>query len=271
MSAAGEKGDAAKTHMAEASGTDLAGYNAQLSATQMFYTPQPAVDFVRSDALGETMASVAAFSFEHGLLGEERRTPASSASPCRRRDRRFRRQRPAALRRQLHADGGRRRTVARNQAAGVNDAVHQSPARAARRHRRGGAVRAGLAGVRLRFQRPLGGEPERQAAARCRKHHRAIERVAFEPDRRSGDYLFWNDTASSLRRLATGVLTAAAIGLGIGVLNGLLPWFGAFWSPWVRALSMIPPLAILPILFIVFGNRRTGQVMLIVLGTAPRF
>ena len=70
MSAAGEKGDAAKTHMAEASGTDLAGYNAQLAATQMFYTPQPAVDFVRSDALGETMVSVAAFSFEHGLLGE---------------------------------------------------------------------------------------------------------------------------------------------------------------------------------------------------------
>lgn len=97
----------------------------------------------------------------------------------------------------------------------------------------------------------------------------AIERVAFEPDRRSGEYLFWNDTASSLRRLATGVLAAAAIGLGIGVLNGLLPWFGAFWSPWVRALSMIPPLAILPILFIVFGIGELAKVMLIVLGTAP--
>ena len=70
MSAAGAAGDAAKTHMAEASGTDLAGYNAQLAATQMFYTPQPAVDFVRSATLGETMTNVAAFSFEHGLLGE---------------------------------------------------------------------------------------------------------------------------------------------------------------------------------------------------------
>ena len=97
----------------------------------------------------------------------------------------------------------------------------------------------------------------------------AIERVAFEPDRRSGEYLFWNDTASSLRRLATGVLVAAATGLGIGVLNGLLPWFGAFWSPWVRALSMIPPLSILPILFIVFGIGELAKVMLIVLGTAP--
>ena len=97
----------------------------------------------------------------------------------------------------------------------------------------------------------------------------AIERVAFEPDRRSGEYLFWNDTASSLRRLSTGVLVAAAIGLSVGVLNGLLPWFGAFWSPWVRALSMIPPLAVLPILFIVFGIGELAKVMLIVLGTAP--
>ena len=70
MSAAGALGDQAKAHMAEASGTDLAGYNAQLAATQMFYAPQPAVRFVRSPALGETMTNVAAFSFEHGLLGE---------------------------------------------------------------------------------------------------------------------------------------------------------------------------------------------------------
>ena len=65
-----EGGDGAKTQMAEASGTDLPGYEAQLDATQMFYTPEPAVEFVRSEALRETMANVTAFSFEHGLLGE---------------------------------------------------------------------------------------------------------------------------------------------------------------------------------------------------------
>ena len=70
MSAAGAAGDAARTQMAEASGTDLAGYDAQLAATQMFYTPRPALEFVRSPALGTTMANVASFSFEHGLLGE---------------------------------------------------------------------------------------------------------------------------------------------------------------------------------------------------------
>ena len=97
----------------------------------------------------------------------------------------------------------------------------------------------------------------------------AVERMAFAPDRRSGKYLFWQDTASSLRRLSAGVLLGAALGLGVGVLNGLLPWFGAFFSPWVRALSMIPPLAILPVLFIVLGIGELAKVMLIVLGTAP--
>ncbi len=81
--------------------------------------------------------------------------------------------------------------------------------------------------------------------------------------------LLWADTASSLKRLLVGVAVAATIGLSVGVLNGLVPWFSAFWSPWVRALSMIPPLAILPVLFIVFGIGKLAKVMLIVLGTTP--
>ncbi len=70
MSAEDESGRRAKTQMAKASGTDLAGYEAQLAATQMFYKPAPAVAFVRSSALRDTMTRVATFSFQHGLLGE---------------------------------------------------------------------------------------------------------------------------------------------------------------------------------------------------------
>lgn len=61
---------AALTHMATASGTDLAGFESQLASTQMFATPEAALTFVRSDALMATMRSVAEFSFAHGLLGE---------------------------------------------------------------------------------------------------------------------------------------------------------------------------------------------------------
>ncbi len=70
MSAAGAKGDAAKTSMAEASGTDLAGYESQLASTKMFFTPAEAVAFTKSPKLKQTMQYVAEFSFEHGLLGE---------------------------------------------------------------------------------------------------------------------------------------------------------------------------------------------------------
>lgn len=60
----------AKSFMADASGTDLAGYEAQLASTTMFYTPQEAVEFTNSEQLVTTMEYVAQFSFDHGLLGE---------------------------------------------------------------------------------------------------------------------------------------------------------------------------------------------------------
>jgi NitT/TauT family transport system substrate-binding protein len=56
--------------MAEASETDLAGYDAQLASTEMFYTPQAALGLTSSKELVSTMTNVAEFSFEHGLLGD---------------------------------------------------------------------------------------------------------------------------------------------------------------------------------------------------------
>ncbi|MFF7706598.1 putative urea ABC transporter substrate-binding protein [Pseudomonas sp. NPDC007930] len=70
MHSQGAASDAALEHMAKASGTDLAGYKAQLATTKLFYTPQEALAFANSPELPKTMAKVAAFSFEHGLLGE---------------------------------------------------------------------------------------------------------------------------------------------------------------------------------------------------------
>jgi len=70
MSGDDEAAVEARQYMAEASGTDLAGYDAQLDSTMMFYTPEAAVEFTSSDSLPETMQYVAEFSFDHGLLGE---------------------------------------------------------------------------------------------------------------------------------------------------------------------------------------------------------
>lgn len=70
MSAQDAAGKAAREHMAKASGTDLAGFEAQLAATKMFYSAKDAVEFTTSGRLRETMGKVAEFSFAHGLLGE---------------------------------------------------------------------------------------------------------------------------------------------------------------------------------------------------------
>jgi NitT/TauT family transport system substrate-binding protein len=70
MSAPDDAGKAARTHMAQASGTDLPGYEAQLAATRMFYTAAEAASFTASAELPATMEKVAKFSFDHKLLGE---------------------------------------------------------------------------------------------------------------------------------------------------------------------------------------------------------
>jgi NitT/TauT family transport system permease protein len=96
-----------------------------------------------------------------------------------------------------------------------------------------------------------------------------VHRLAFEPDRRSGEIVLWTDTAASLRRLALGLGIATAIGLVFGLSLGLLPAVGASLSAFIAVLSMIPPMAVLPVLFIVFGLGELSKVVLIVFGVAP--
>lgn len=97
----------------------------------------------------------------------------------------------------------------------------------------------------------------------------AIDRLAFSEDKRSGEYLFWQDSAASLARLGMGIGIAALVGLCLGIAAGILPLFRAPLSPLLTVLSMVPPLAILPILFIVFGLGELSKVMLIVIGITP--
>src|SRR3954447_3867856 len=74
MKDSGPKGTEALTAMATASGTDLAGYKAELATTRLFYTPADVVAFATSPDLVKSMDLVRNFSFDHGLLGEGART-----------------------------------------------------------------------------------------------------------------------------------------------------------------------------------------------------
>ncbi|MFQ6547298.1 ABC transporter permease [Aestuariibius sp. 2305UL40-4] len=95
------------------------------------------------------------------------------------------------------------------------------------------------------------------------------ERLFTEPDRRSSRILLWHDTWASLQRLFVGVVIAAMLATVLGLLIGLLPHFRTALAGLVAVVSMIPPLAILPILFIVFGLGETSKVVLIVIGILP--
>jgi len=97
----------------------------------------------------------------------------------------------------------------------------------------------------------------------------AINRLAFTPSRRTGELVFWQDTASSLIRLGLGIGISALIGLIFGISVGALPLVRAKLSPIITAISLIPPMAVLPVLFIVLGLGELSKVVLIVIGTAP--
>ena len=96
-----------------------------------------------------------------------------------------------------------------------------------------------------------------------------MQRMALEPDKRTGEYVFWSDTGTSLKRLGTGLGVAVLIALVLGLAIGLLPLVNALLAPLVAVLSMIPPMALLPILFIVFGLGELSKEVLIVIGVAP--
>jgi NitT/TauT family transport system substrate-binding protein len=63
------EGKAAREAMAKASGTDLAGFEAQLAATKLFDKPADATAFTRSADISKTMDKVRKFLFEHELMG----------------------------------------------------------------------------------------------------------------------------------------------------------------------------------------------------------
>ena len=97
----------------------------------------------------------------------------------------------------------------------------------------------------------------------------AVKEVAFNEDKRTGEYLLWADTVSSLRRLGIGLVASAVIALVAAVATGAFPLASATFSPFITVVSMIPPLAVLPILFIVFGLDELSKVVLIVVGITP--
>lgn len=89
------------------------------------------------------------------------------------------------------------------------------------------------------------------------------------PDKRSGEVWLWVDTLASLKRLGQGLGAGLGIACVLGVLMGIFSTVRSLFSPVVTALAKVPPLALLPIIFIFLGVDESSKIVLIALGVAP--
>jgi len=69
--------------------------------------------------------------------------------------------------------------------------------------------------------------------------------------------------------LLSALAISTSVALVLGIMIGLLPGVNALMAPFVGVASMVPPLALLPILFIAMGLGEGSKVALIVIGTLP--
>ena len=97
----------------------------------------------------------------------------------------------------------------------------------------------------------------------------AIYKAAFVENARSGELILWVDTFASLKRIFIGVGLASLFGLLMGINMGMFKNFKSAFAPFITVVSMIPPLAILPILFLTLGIGEVGKIALITIGTFP--
>ncbi len=95
----------------------------------------------------------------------------------------------------------------------------------------------------------------------------AFWRMATQENKRTGEILLWSDTIASMKRLLIAVFISAVVGLLLGVNIGAFKALKYSTLPFITTLSIIPPLSILPILFITFGTGEAAKIILIIFGT----
>lgn len=92
-------------------------------------------------------------------------------------------------------------------------------------------------------------------------------RTAIKPDR-EGKYRLLEDTLVSTKRFGIS-LAIIFSGIFIGLYMGSLPYIEKLLYKFFIFFDKLPALALLPILFIVFGLGETSKIALIVIGVMP--
>jgi NitT/TauT family transport system permease protein len=84
---------------------------------------------------------------------------------------------------------------------------------------------------------------------------------------------FWEirivrDISASLRRLVIAMVISVTLAVFIGLYSAAFGFFDRFTMPFIRSFSFIPPIALLPLIFVWLGKwPETAKIVVIILGT----
>lgn len=93
-------------------------------------------------------------------------------------------------------------------------------------------------------------------------------KFSFSPDQ-NGQIPLIVDTYYSLSRLFIGLISALLLSLIIGIGMGFFEFFDKIFNKFITYFGKIPPLALLPILFIIAGLGESTKIILIIIGLTP--
>jgi NitT/TauT family transport system permease protein len=85
---------------------------------------------------------------------------------------------------------------------------------------------------------------------------------------KNGEWQLWEDTKASGYRVIVAMFFIF-LGVLIGLYMGMFPYLDKLLYRFILFFDKIPALAVLPILFIIFGLDETAKISLIVIGVAP--
>jgi NitT/TauT family transport system permease protein len=94
-----------------------------------------------------------------------------------------------------------------------------------------------------------------------------FKRAAFAANAK-GEYRLWLDTVASMQRFFTG-MAFVSLGIIIGLYMGLYPFCESLLKSFFVFLDKVPPLLLLPIIFMAFDVGELSKVMLVIIGVLP--
>lgn len=95
-----------------------------------------------------------------------------------------------------------------------------------------------------------------------------FKRLAINPDFK-GQLRLWLDTLASVQRFAMGMIVVAFGGIILGLYMGTFPIISIVFHRFFVFLDKIPPMLLLPIVFLTVGTDELAKVAIVVIGVLP--